>query len=267
MERRFLLAILPVLALTARADCGPTQLSAVLNDLHYPLKYDQNQRLIDGIIRCQPTSADPGKSVLALSLRHPTQDQHNDHFDIYSLDVVVFRSSDGVVLARYTKPDEFLSDAVELKDIKLDMGQYTLNADTRAFGVRANYSIAGLAVYNYQALTLFVQKDSAITEVVSGLVTGEAHYDGGYGPRCTAFSGETDHLYAGQLIEVRRSVEPALQKTNGYADLTITETGKTVSTKNLDGTCVKTTEPPTQSRSVLKYDGDSYVLPKELRAE
>jgi len=247
MIRMFLLFSLLAAALAAQADCEPAVARAVLDKLQLSLQYDANHHLQGAILRCQPLASDPGQSVLALSRRRPVLGGNG--YDIFSLDVVMLRSEDGLILAHYAQPDVFGQQNISVEDISLDMAPYKLSRYVRAFGVRTNYSTLDINGAHFQDLTLFVNND------------------GGYGLRCTSFADDTppDHLYAGKLLTVDRTVDMAPSQSNGYADMAINETSNETDTRNIDGTCTPSILPPGLASYVLQYDGSHYVVPAKIK--
>jgi len=265
MIRMFLLFSLLAAALAAQADCEPAVARAVLDKLQLSLQYDANHHLQGAILRCQPLASDPGQSVLALSRRRPVLGGNG--YDIFSLDVVMLRSEDGLILAHYAQPDVFGQQNISVEDISLDMAPYKLSRYVRAFGVRTNYSTLDINGAHFQDLTLFVNNDNTLNMVMTGLLTSENHYDGGYGLRCTSFADDTppDHLYAGKLLTVDRTVDMAPSQSNGYADMAINETSNETDTRNIDGTCTPSILPPGLASYVLQYDGSHYVVPAKIK--
>lgn len=277
MIRPLLLTTLLLAAGTAFADCDSGLVAVALGSLHLPLQYDANQHLQNAVVRCQALPADPGKSVVALAMRHPAHDAQGSPVDVISLDLVLLRGIDNQVLMHYLQPDLFNTRPVELTDLQLDMAPYTLNNQLRAFGVRTGYNTFGIAAANVEVLNLYAGLNGTITPVLTGLAVGRRFYDGGYGPRCTSFApiidaetGEShfsDHLYAGTLTSTVRTVDMGTAFSEGFADLFINETRNVTNTRNVDGTCTPTAQPPVTALYVLHYDGHAYAVPPELQGD
>jgi len=277
MIRPLLLATLLLAAGNAFADCDSGLVAAAIGSLHLPLQYDANQHLQNAVVRCQALPADPGKSVLALAMRHPSHDSQGSPVDVISLDLLLLRGIDSQVLMHYQQPDLFNTLPVELTDLQLDMAPYTLNNQLRAFGVRTGYSTFGIAAASFEVLNLYAGVNGRITPVLTGLAIGRRVYDGGYGPRCTSFApiidpetGEShfsDHLYAGKQTTTTRTVDMGTAFSEGFADLFINETRNEIDTRNVDGTCTPTALPPVTALYVVHYDGNAYVVPPELQAD
>lgn len=210
---------------------------------------------VPGYSVCKDWPAYDGQTITALSQIEPdpTQSNEPDGMGMYDLKLAVVSNVDGKPLARYAKASVFSSDAVRFDGLSIDTARYKLTSDLRAFGVRAGFTGSSRAnPFGESQLSLYVREGNTLRPVLEQLVIESA-------------SGEWDTNCAGEFSNIKRTLDIAKTSSHGFADLIVKSvtTGSQDSVKN--GECESKDTVGKTVLTTLRYDGQRYVVPKELK--
>ncbi|TCD12233.1 hypothetical protein EZ449_03475 [Pedobacter frigidisoli] len=159
--------------------------------------------------------------------------------------VVIANNITGKILHKYHETNAWTSDAIAILGIIIDTGIYTLNSETRAFGIRVSYANGSQPnPYRRTDLSLFIRKDKSLKKVLKEY------------PMATS-GGEWDTKCAGEFEETNAVIDIDGTKTNGLNNLIFKETIVTTKRVAKDDDCIE--KKTTKYRSIkLKYNGVEY---------
>lgn len=235
------------------ADCESliTQLGS---ELEYP---DGTTYEASDLSACKALPTDQTQSIIAFANLQKSPSPV-DSLELYDLDVLLVKNESGKILERLFRKSAFQPDALVLSGIVIDTARYHLAPKMRAFGITASYeSHSRSYIANISTANLYAPKDQSLTEVLTNLViynysgTGGAEMDAA-GDSCTS-----------TVTEIKRTLSIEKTSTNGYADILITEKSNQSESKLVKNDC-KTTSSASTKRYALRFDGNVYVVPKEL---
>ena len=194
----------------------------------------------------------PARSELTL-VAVPLPRVEQDGYGETDLELLVVGSASGEVSVRKLLPGELNWDAVYVSGISFDTAPYWVSERRLAFGVRVSREGSSRAnPFSEQSLNLYVLDGDAIRPVLSDLVMAES-------------VGEWDTNCAGTWREMSRTLALAERPgLNGYHDLVLREK-RAFNRDEARGDECETVEGYNQKqRYRLSYDGERYVVPKEL---
>ena len=85
-------------------------------------------------------------------------------FDAY---IAIIENKSGRIISQFFEEKAWTSDAISLYKIEIDFAHYKLNAETRAFGVKIEYSGSSrVDPYSNDEISLFIQKDDKLERVL-----------------------------------------------------------------------------------------------------
>lgn len=144
----------------------------------------------------------------------------------------------------------WISDAVQLREIKIDTAPYNVSKNTRAFGIRVyNYGASHANPYENETLSLFVKSNNTLKKILHNYTVID-------------YGGEWDTNCLGKFIRHNKTLIIAQEKTNEYYDITVKNKVKeTNNFEDKNGDC-DSKDVVTHLTSVLKFDGELY---KELK--
>ena len=195
----------------------------------------------------------PARSELTL-VAVPLPRAEHDGYGETDLELLVAGSASGQVSMRRLLPGALDWDAIYVSGIAFDTAPYWVSERRLAFGVRVSRNGSSRAnPFFEQSLNLYVLDGDAIRPVLSDLVMAEG-------------SGEWDTNCTGEWNDMKRTLALAEQAgPNGYNDIILREK-RTFSSAEVRGDeCVSVDENRGQQRYRLTYDGERYVVPKELQ--
>lgn len=144
----------------------------------------------------------PGESVVVI----PMAAEGDGFLDIFAY-ILLVEGNTGKIKSRYT--EKWTSDAISLSWVEIDTAPYFLKENTRAFGIRLNYTgHSGPFPYERELLTLFASEGMQLVPVLHQLEVSKL--SGEIGMDCQS---ETETEKSILLI--------AAEQTNGYFNLTI----------------------------------------------
>ena len=158
------------------------------------------------------------------------------------------------VINTYKEESKFVSDAYHLSGISLDMANYTVNENYRAFGVRSSFS-GSSQVYpaHDQSIDLFIIKNNKIERIMDTFEISSSHGD-----------WDTKCRYDGEEIDGVLIMQP--EKTNGFYNIKVKSTKtirKTVAPKTKDGDCIDMDKKLKPAYQNLQYNNGTYILQKK----
>lgn len=200
---------------------------------------------------CKIWPADKSKTIVALA-----HYQEGSSFSLpkkssdglYDLDILVVKTENGQILYRLFQKGALFSDATYLKSIDVDTARYQLAPGSLAFGLRVN---SGNPSSEIQTIRLYVVHRSKLKQVLGNLSMVERFSE-----------AQTD---CGFSSNVERTLAIANTTSHSYADLVLQEkivTNEPFTTK--DGCDVEQTK--SSGRHILRFNGEIYVVPKELQS-
>lgn len=201
--------------------------------------------------RCRvwPAFNDQAISVKSTFLPDSADDKDVGTFD---LDLSIVNSS-AKTIASYHKPGAYNSDAVNLRDLKIDTARYNVAPGLRAFGLRSMFGHSSHAIpYEKTDLALYVREGSQLRPVLEGLVIYKDN-------------GEWMSNCEGEGQKVRRTLEIGKTSHNGFSDLIITSNRSALKTYKSGKECVSKTTDLGKTQITLSYDGKQYNVPEDFR--
>jgi len=249
-------ALVCMLAMQAKAtDCGP--LAERLNvKLGYPSSGTADE---SGFGDCKKSPANPGATIAAFAHFQKGSDFSSDDvgLGLYDLDVLLVDTDTAAILQHLSQKGALSSDSIALSRISIDTANYTLAPNARAFGVRADRSNnLRENSFGFETINLYLIRENHLRQVLDKLVMSEDQ------PHSECGSDDASH--------VTRTLAVAKTITHGLADLILMEKRIDVEEKmeNEDGNevCVTTREIPSSKRYLLKFNGETYVIPKDIKS-
>lgn len=245
-----LLAALPLAAVACDdADADATRAAAYrqLPQGALPLQ----QRFIDpAATACRAWPAQPGTSLLAVAAwtGPASDDVRGGDLDLLLLDTASQRP-----LAWARVANALSSDAMRFTGLRLDTARWQLDAKTRAFGVRMDYSgSSGPNPFGQTELQLFVRDGQRLRQVMAPMAVSGSN-------------GEWDMRCAGSFSRFERTLDIGEVDGGRLAPITVRETRvETVSVARGDDCQTTETRAPTR-RWALPASGGHYPLPEALR--
>lgn len=242
MIKTILLFTLSIISQTAYAQSVESPLiRKVLSELNLQ-ENDVNLELV--CEKILPYSKD--KSVIVIpEYSANRKDEYDEHYFELNAHILIVENLTGKIVSKFYEPNAWTSDAVMLTSIEIDTGLYNLNLETRAFGIRVNYTGSSRPnPYGQTDLSLYYVKKSSLKQVLKNYPIYDFH--GEWDTNCIGeFEGKESILVIDKL------------KTNNFFDLVINT--KIVKTENLltDDDCIEKIK--TSKRVLkLKYNGKEY---------
>ena len=145
--------------------------------------------------------------------------------------LVLVNNKTETITSKFIEEDKFTSDAIRLEEVVLDMANFSVTDDIKAFGVRDKYSgSSGPNPSGSESLSLYSIKNNQISPILDNFET--YNYTGETDMRCN-FHGETIN----SVLIMQKT------KTNGYYDIkvrSITTIETSRNPKKKDGDCIET---------------------------
>ncbi|MFJ2712459.1 hypothetical protein ACIOZM_16425 [Pseudomonas sp. NPDC087346] len=206
----------------------------------------------DDVSVCKDWPAYPG---LTINVEARFEPGGAKALDTYDLDLSVSMNAQPYQIATYHQPAAIVLDGVALRELTLDTARYKLTSDVRAFGVRASLSNGSrLIPLEENQLSLYVKEGEKLRPVLHKLVVYR-------------YGGEWDGNCVGERYETSRTVELAKTSSYGYADLIVKTHETSTSSVGEGDACENKTTTYKPVLTTLRYDGESYVLPKGFKGD
>lgn len=165
--------------------------------------------------------------------------------------IVAVNSETGKITHKYfesSKTNGWVSDAIELREIKIDTAPYKISEKDRAFGVRVSYrGSSRINPYVTETISLFLKTKTHTMQKIA------TNYE------VNLFRGEWDTDCEGEFNGEKKTLHISAKKTNGYYDILVnnkvTETTNFIDEK---GDCEATEEAST-IKTILQFNGKEYI--------
>lgn len=200
---------------------------------------------------CKIWPADRSKTIVALAHYQEGSSfsmPKNSSNGLYDLDILVVKTDNGQILHRLFQKGALSSDGIYLQGIDVDTARYQLAPGSLAFGLRVNHGNPRATI---QVLRLYVIHLSTLKQILGKVSMAEIFSE--------------DQTYCDYSSNIQRTLAIANTASHRYADLILQEksvTNEPFTTK--DGCGVKETK--SSHRHTLRFDGEIYVIPKELQS-
>lgn len=168
--------------------------------------------------------------------------------------VAVINDSNGAVTSKINESKVMVIDALPPDEVRIDTSNYKISDNNLAFGIRiSRQNHVSVTQVHEEIMNVYMQDNDTLKNVVRGLLMA-SHRGEGDG-RCK-FSG----------MDTKTDLTIGKSRSNGNFDLIAkTRTTPIIYTGN-ESSCRKRIENPITSRHVLKYDGNTFRIPKSLKA-
>ncbi len=231
------------------------KLSATLTN--YPLILDVLEQLKLNVLEVKTglivTKAMPQNSDETLVLiPEIVGEDHEYNFELNS-HIVLVNNTTGKITHKYfegTPTNYWVSDALQLKELKIDITPYMITENVRAFGVRVyHYGSSRANPYSSEIISLFMKSGTTLKKLLNNYTVME-------------YGGEWEMDCLGEFLGSKATLTMANEKTNGYFDIIVENT--ITETKNYEdekGDC-RSKDEITTEKLILKFDGSEYKTPK-----
>ncbi|WP_052741872.1 PA3715 family protein [Kiloniella litopenaei] len=219
-----------------------TLISSVINALDIAPSSVKNN-----LIALKTNPKNPNEAIVIIP---EIVDEGEQYFDLNS-HIVLANHQTGEITHKYfesSKTNQWVSDAIELKEISIDTAPYRMTEDLRAFGVRVRYSgMSRVNPYTSETLSLFIKSNNGLKKVLDAYPVFDA-------------VGRWDGNCSGEFTDTENIFIVSDQKSNGFFDLKIkSHITTTIDDINTDGEC-DTRETLVVKTKKLKFDGVEYKL-------
>ncbi|QED37361.1 hypothetical protein FK178_06345 [Antarcticibacterium arcticum] len=163
---------------------------------------------------------------------------------IFDAHLVLVHNATGQIISKYLGNSDWFSDALVLKNIKIDSTRYRLNESELGYAIKIEYANGSRpAPYYSTELSLFVREGEQLKPVLKDY-------------RISYLNGETDTRCNGDFETHSKSLEITDIKNNGFYNLKFTDSiQKSVST---DQHCEPTVVENSQAVEILQFDDGTY---------
>ncbi|WP_186754057.1 PA3715 family protein [Echinicola salinicaeni] len=175
-------------------------------------------------------------------------DEGEQYFELNS-HVIITDNREGKITHRYfesNQTNQWISDAIELREINIDTSQFQLSEEMKAYGIKVNFlGMSRVNPYSNQTWSLFIKSGDTLEKILSNYAIKD-------------FSGEWDGNCAGEFVNEEKIVFPGTHKTKGYFDLWVNnKIAETKEYENEEEDC-QTENSYQIKNSILKFDGTEY---------
>lgn|SRR5690554_291065 len=200
-------------------------------NIHYGL-------VVDKIL---PYSED--KTVFVIPVQTNVDEESNDYFE-FDAYIVIADNKNRKIINKFHEPDAWVSDVVILESIEIDTGLYILNEETRAFGIRLNYSGSSRVNPYYETkLSLFILQDNKLKKILEDL---SVYY----------YNGEWDMNCAGEFQTIKSHILMDKEISANFKNLII----KTEITETSIFDCIEKEKEIFKRSEKIKYNGEIYLV-------
>lgn len=195
----------------------------------------------------------PNNPSLAVASGTKFNEKEDDFFSCDLL-LLLIDTKTQKIIDRYTEKDAYQSDAYYLSGIDLDMANYKVSDEYRAFGVRDSYSASSRPNPSGSVnISLYIIRNNKIEKVLDSFET-------------YTFQGETDMNCNFHGEESTSVLIMDKTKINGFFDIQVRNTKtikKTIEPKTKDGDCINKDKKLKPTSQTLQYVNGAYQLKKE----
>ncbi len=175
-------------------------------------------------------------------------EEGEEYFELNSY-ILIINSKTGEILNQYfesSKTNEWVSDAIELREITIDTAPYNVTDDKRAFGVRVRYVGSSQAnPYENETISLFVKSGNELNNVLKNFATLDYH-------------GEWETDCVGKFTNSKSILIISKEKTNDYFDILVKrKITESIAYVDTNGDC-DSKENSITEQTILKYNRNLY---------
>lgn len=187
----------------------------------------------------------PDETILVI----PEIVDEGEHYFELNSHILIIDSKTGTIKNRYFESSQtngWISDAIQLKEIKIDTAPYMVTDDVRAFGIRVYYYGSSRAnPYTNETLSLYTKKRKSLKKILNNYQV--MHY-----------GGEWDTDCVGEFQKQEKVLILTENKTDRYYDILVKT--KVTETKNFEdenGDC-DAKEEISRVKTLLTFDETEY---------
>lgn len=210
------------------------ELSLKENEIHKEL-------VVDKIL---PYSTD--KTVFVIPKYNTNEkDEFGHYFYEFDAYILLVENKSGKILNKFYESNAWTSDAINLLSIEIDTSLYLLNEQTRAFGIRINYTGSSRPnPYSRTDLSLFITKNNELKRILKDFSMNN-------------FIGEWDTICSGEFEDLTSFINIDKTKNNGFYNIIVKQKIKKTQNIPTKGDCIEKVKSIQKSKT-LKYNGEIY---------
>ncbi|RYC53138.1 hypothetical protein [Flagellimonas olearia] len=217
-----------------------TLVLSILDELQlHPLAVNMN------LVTTKAMPQYPGGEIVVI----PEIVDEGEHYFELNSHIVIANAHTGEITHRFfesAKTNQWVSDAIVLKEIKIDTAPYHVTEAKRAFGIRVYYyGMSHANPYENETLSLFVESGQSLQKILSNYSVME-------------YGGEWDTDCLGQFLRTEKLLIPSAEQTNGWFDFLVkSKITETINEEDESGECLSKETTSTET-SRLKFNGEEY---------
>ncbi|RZK19447.1 MAG: hypothetical protein EOO86_07605 [Pedobacter sp.] len=160
--------------------------------------------------------------------------------------IIIVENTTGKILYQYYEEEAWISDAIRLTSIDVDTGIFTLNNETRAFGIATSYSSSSQPnPHHHNDLSLFIKSNKSLKKVLNNYTT-------------ISFGGEWDMKCVGEFESISSTIIIDTEhKNKNFNGLLIKDKITRMKNTFVNEDCVEK-NTTTYKTKRLKYNGKTY---------
>ncbi|SHH60136.1 PA3715 family protein [Winogradskyella jejuensis] len=218
---------------------------------HFDIKWIQ---LKTNLITSKTLAESPEETVIVL----PRVTDEEEGYLQLKVDIVVADNDSENNNRKYIKSKEpmaLTSDAVQLRQLKIGDTTYAISEDSKAYGIKAQYSTSSqIVVYENETLSLFVRDNETLKTILN-------QYD------VKLYTGEWVNECTGETISEKKTLQLSNQKTKGFFDISVknemTTTQSSFKNENTTNSDCDMQESEVYKYSTLKFENENYIEYKD----
>ena len=221
-----------------------TLIVSVLSELHLSFLMVKTN-----LVASRVHPQDPNEVIIAIP---EIVDEREHYFELNS-HIVIADSRSGKIRHTYFESfqtNQWVSDAVELREIKIDTAPYQVSQEKRAFGIRVYYlGLSRPNPYENETLSLFVRSENELKKILSNYSVMD-------------YGGEWDTDCLGEFLRSEKILFMSKKQTNSWFDILVKN--MIIETKNgveENGECISNETISTEN-TLLKFNGEEYKTNK-----
>lgn len=210
----------------------------VLSQLNISLNDIQKDLFVDKVL--------PYNKSVSIVIIPKIIDKEIDSFVEYDAYILLVDNYSGKILSRYYKSKAWTSDAIYISSIEIDVANYDLNSNVKAFGIRVNYiSSSRPNPYEETELSLFIQHGNNLDCVLKNYIVAR-------------FSGERNLNCEGKFETINSTIIIDKKMTNNFYNLIVKSKSVTIENEKVNNNCVEKIIDKKTSFGKLIFNGLEY---------
>ncbi|SCX13557.1 hypothetical protein DSM25558_1738 [Agrobacterium sp. DSM 25558] len=203
------------------------------------------------MMTCRVWPANPQLTLVAV----PLIKSANEDGTVGDLELLVVDTGTSAVRKRLLLADRMTDDAIRISAVEFDTARYRLSREQTAFGLRISTNGSSRPnPYDEVSLWLYAIDKGSLHPLLDGMIVSKN-------------TGEWDTNCAGEFQSSESTLSMSSNRTHGYADITVVETGSTKTNfVGKDNSCEDKTVTSKPQTLRLVYDGKEYRIPEDRRA-